>query len=210
MRCKQVQEELSIGWGRKDFAFPGSIKEHLQSCRECSEFLRDLTLLQNALDEPDLSVIPGELDDITFENIIGAEEPVKSVKPSRAWRLGWVLAPIALVAVIAIVISFTHFGITTSNTDVANIASSSRISIADSLADLSYSAIGNTELDLINQIVSNDTLPDLVISSMANGDSYLDYTIEEIAGQGEVDQILNSMSDDELKALYNKIDQLKG
>jgi len=194
MRCKQVQTELSDRLGKKEISFPDSLAEHLRTCSECSEFLRDLTRLQSALIKPELAVLPGELDDITFENIIMSPGKIKAGKKerSRAWRLGWILAPLTLVAIIAGVISFTTFSLQPAGIYVAN----------------SYDLI--SEHDLIRQIAANDTLPDEVISSLATGDQYLDYAVEEIISQGEVDQILNSMSDDELQALYIKIEELKG
>jgi predicted anti-sigma-YlaC factor YlaD len=194
MRCKHVQSKLSDGLGRNSISYPDSLKEHLESCSECSEFLRELTRLRSALIKPDLAVAPGELDDITFENIIMAPDSIKVENKgrSRAWRLGWVLAPLALVAVIAAVISFTTFSPQPAGVYVAN-----NVGIA-------------TEQDLIGQIAANDTLPDEVISSLATGDQDLDYAVEEIISQGEIDQILNSLSDEELQALYSKIDQLKG
>jgi hypothetical protein len=194
MRCKQVQSKLSDGLGRRGFSYPDSLKEHLESCSECSEFLRDLTRLQSALIKPDLTVAPGELDDITFDNIILSPGRIKAGKKehSRAWRLGWILAPLALVAVIAGVVSFTTFSPQPAGVYIAN-----NVGIA-------------TEQDLIGQIAANDTLPDQVISSLATGDQDLDYAVEEIISNGEIDQILNSMSDEELQALYSKIDQLKG
>lgn len=194
MRCKQVQSKLSDGLGRKEISYPDSLKEHLESCSECSEFLRDLTLLQSALVKPDSRVAPGELDDITFENIIMAPDTTKAgnKRPARAWRLGWVFAPLALVALIVAAISYTTFIPRPAAVYVAN----------------SYGVV--TEQDLIGQIAANDTLPDEVISSLAAGDQYLDDAVEEIISQGEINQILDSMSDEELQALYTKIDELKG
>jgi hypothetical protein len=219
MSCKKIQAELSDRWGKGKFSYPDSLKEHLQSCRECSEFLRDLAQMREILEVPEQSIAPGELDYITFENIIGSQEPARVTSPrrSRFWRLAWLFAPAALVAIVATVISFSHFGDGTFPVNMVNKGNSINIQNStnqteanNSKAVAALSTIPSTEQDLIDQIASNDSLPDLVISSMASDDKDLDYAVEEIIGRGEVDQILNSMSDEELQALYNKIDQLKG
>jgi predicted anti-sigma-YlaC factor YlaD len=194
MRCEQVRIELSDGLGRKTVSYPDSVRQHLETCPECADYLRQLSLLRNTLDRPDPRVLPGELDEITFENIIQSAGVSKRAIPgrSRAWRLGWVFAPLALVAVIAAVISFSNFE-----------GNRSGVYVAETDGPI-------TEQELIGQIAENDTLPDIVISSMAGDDKYLDSAVEEMIGQAGVDQILDSMSDDELQALYSRIDELKG
>jgi hypothetical protein len=191
MNCREYQRQIDIGFKQSGYEISGELVEHIQSCSSCSAYLRQLESLQEALNRP-LAILPGELDDITWETI-GATAPdrKKERRPAKFARLlKWSLVPAAITAAVILVIMLFKPG-----------------------AKNDYSGMSidpYTTLGTDNSILSSDSLSIQVLSSMAADDASLDRAADELLSGSDIDDLLGNLTPDELKALYDKIDNLKG
>ena len=194
MNCKAFRKQVDIAFGQSGYEITGELLEHANSCHLCSEYLKELKLLQDALNEPHLTVRPSELDDLSFDKIVSAapshkndRRPVRIVRPLR-----WLVAP-AAVSVVAILIIM-----------LAKPAQRNVNNYSGSIIEPYSNLVSD------NTLLSSDSLSIQVLSSMAGDDKDLDSAADELLSSSDIDDILSSMSQDELKALYDKIDNLKG
>jgi hypothetical protein len=194
MNCREYRRQIDIGFKQSGFEISGELLEHIKSCASCSEYSRELEMLQNALNQQELQVVPGELDDLTFEKIISSSHDRK--KEHRTVRVGWftkwLLAPAAVTAVVILVILLARPG-------GKNVNDYSGVYIDP------YSSF---EID--NSIFSSDSLSIQVLSSMAGNDAALDRVADELLHESNIDDMLGNLTADELRVLYDKLDNQKG
>ena len=172
----------------------GDLLEHANSCAECSAYLEELEHMRTALNESELKVLPGELDDLTFEKIILADSGrARKYQPARVpWPLKWILAPAAVGVIAVLIVLF-------SGTGKKNVGDYTGI-ISDPYSDV---AVDST-------ILSSDSLSIELLSSIAGNDADLDHASDELLSESDIDDILGSLTTGELKALYDKLNNLKG
>jgi hypothetical protein len=192
MNCREFRKQIDLGLKRTGSELSGELEAHVISCAQCAVYLNDLSLMQNTLNETDLEVRPGELDDINFEKIVSmASEKVKERKSVRiAWPFKWLLAP-AVVAAAAVLIFLPAKQVQNSNNSSAG--------------TVTYST-----QEIENTILTSDSLGIELLASLASDNNDLDNASDELLRDLDINDILGSMSNDELKSLYEKIDNLKG
>ena len=194
MDCRKIQEQISGYFGNRDLSLPDHITRHLSDCRECAAFARDLAGLPGILSQSKLEVRPGELDDLTFEKIaeLASSKENQRYNPVYIRRLNWLLAPIA-VAGLALVIFFVSHNKTVPAPDYIQTSS------------FTYSGI-----ESVDDILASDSLGTELLTSLVGNDTELEQTADELISDTNLDDLLNGMTSDELKTLYNKLDNLKG
>jgi hypothetical protein len=193
MKCKEFRNEAESEFGERDYVLSAEMKSHVDSCAECSAYLKEITALKEALAKPSLSVRPGELDDITFEKIA----TLASAKTPRrgtirvGWPVKWILAPLTVAAFAVIIFILAKPVQQTDN---------------------SYAGIGPySSVEIENAVLASDSTGANLLSSLAASDTAsLEYVSDELISDSDINDILGSMSVDELKTLYDKIDNLKG
>jgi hypothetical protein len=190
MNCKECQKLLEENFRSGKTTLADDLKRHVVSCSSCAAFSEELRALGSILAGSDPKVLPGELDDITFERIV-SEARGTNVKPAHAKprvALRWAWAPAAAaVVIVALLIPKLYDG----STDQI---------IYDPLTDL-------TAVEIIDDIASSDSLGVEVLASLAD-DANLDYLVDELAADAEVDDLLGGLSQGELENLYDKIEDL--
>ncbi|HBZ01226.1 MAG TPA: hypothetical protein DEO84_07915 [candidate division Zixibacteria bacterium] len=192
MNCKEFRKQIDLGLVKSDNQLSAELEAHVVSCPQCTVYLNNLSLMQKALNETDLVVRPGELDDINFEKIISmAPVKAKEHKSVRiAWPFKWLLAP-AIVAAAAVLIFLPSKPVQNSNNSLAG-------------------AVVYSTQEIENTILSSDSLGVELLASLAGDNIDLDNASDELLRDSDINDILNSMSADELNNLYEKIDNLKG
>ncbi len=192
MNCREFQENADQEFRCGSTELPSELKRHMQACDSCSAYLAELSRLRESLDEQRFEVLPGELDDMTFEKIsrLGRAQPEKRAVFSGFRRWAW--APVAVVAVIIILAVIPQF--------------SER---AATIYQPDHSS-GVTEIvDEYAVIESYDDLA-LVVVSLLEDDSDFDWATEEMMLDMYYDDLIDDLTDDELKALYDRIEMING
>jgi hypothetical protein len=196
MNCREFQQKIDLEFGRGEIEMPSGLKKHLQSCDSCSAYLGTLSRLGEALSKQKFEVLPGELDDITFEKIAQSKRPYPEKRGLfetifRGFpRWGW--APATAIAAIILLTIVPKIG--------------ERISTIYQLDEPS----GVTEIvDEYAGIESDDDLALVVISLLENDTDFV-RAAEELMTDMEYDDVIDDLTDDELKALYDKIEIIEG
>jgi hypothetical protein len=192
MNCKEFRKQADILFGQKEDIGSPLMKEHAASCPDCASYWNELSALDGALNELKVEVHPGELDNITFDRIarLASAPTGYSTAIKAAWSFKWILAPLT-VAVAAVLIFMLAKPV--------------------QKLDNSYTGIvPYSTQEVESAILSSDTLGTELLSTLAGNDAELDRAADELIGDSDIDDILSSMSADELKAVYDKIDNLKG
>jgi len=181
MNCDDFKRELEFGFERGVIELTAELKSHLDSCPACGEYLEELDTLKNLLDEQTFAVKPGELDDITFENVLVIEPKTEYRGVRKGIFAGfarWAWAPAAAAMIIFALVRFSSYS---SNTKSEGSAST-----------------------------DTDNLWSYVLGSLAGDSNQFELAQEELTRNGDIDDALASMTDDELQSLYDKLETLKG
>jgi hypothetical protein len=192
MNCKEFRKQADNFFGQKENIGSSQLKEHADSCPACAVYLNEFSILRGALNEIHFGIRPGELDDISFERIAAmASNPAGKHRAIRiAWPIKWILAPVAVSAAAVLIFMLAKPVPKSDNSFTVSVPYSSQ--------------------EIESAILSSDTLGIEILSSLAGDDTELDRAADELISDSDIDDILSSMSADELKAVYDKIDNLKG
>jgi uncharacterized membrane protein YcjF (UPF0283 family) len=164
----------------------------MQACDSCNVYFGELSRLKESLDEQKFEVLPGELDDITFEKITQQErpQPKKSTVFSGFRRWAWVpAAVVAIIVILAVIPQFSDWVATIYQQDESS-----------GIAEI---------IDEYAMIESYDDLA-LVVVSLLEDDTDFDRAAEEMMTDMHYDDLIDDLTDDELKALYDRIETIKG
>ncbi len=196
MNCREFQEKTDLEFRRSDVEMPSELKKHLKSCDSCSAYFGVLARLRESLKKQRFEVLPGELDDITFEMIAQSKRPYPEKRGffetvfRRFPRWGW--APAAAIAVIILLTIVPEIG--------------ERISTIYQLDE----STGVTEIvDEYTGIESDDDLA-LVVVSLLQDDADFEWAAGEMMIDMDYDDLIDDLTEDELRALYDKIEIIEG
>ena len=192
MNCKEFHKQLEGCFGRTIGEIDFELQKHSESCSECKAYLNDLSLLRDALTESPSQIYPGELDDIVFERIASiASGKGQDRRPAANARyLKWMLATVTAAAATILIIFLAW---------------------PRNNSDNPYTGIGlYSSYDIENAIVSSDTLGAEFVSALAGDDAEFENASDELLNGLDVNEMLSGMSADELKSIYDKINNLKG
>jgi len=197
MECRKFKQEVEMMLPGDISELSAPLKEHAGVCEACAVYLAELAGLNEMLATQQFRVRPGELDDIDFEKI----ESLAREKASRKtpWprlltglrRWAWAPAVAAALLFLMLIVPGVFRGPSDSNMPDAD----------------SYIYSGG---QLENSIVASDSLGAELLSSLVTDSDDFDKAMEELTRESDINGLLNDMSISELKALYEKIDNLKG
>ncbi len=192
MDCREFQEKTDLEIRCGSIEMPSELRHHMQACDSCTAYFGELSRLKELLDEQKFEVLPGELDDITFEKIAQLErpQPKKSAVFSGFRRWAWASAAVvAIIVTLALIPQFSDW--------VAGIYQQDESS---GVAEI---------IDEYAMIESYDDLA-LVVVSLLEDDTDFDRAAEEMMSDMHYDDMIDDLTDDELKALYDRIETIKG
>ncbi len=196
MNCREFREKIDLEFRFGALEILSELRQHIQSCDSCSAYFGQLSRLRESLNEQKFEIFPGELDDITFEKIAQSEhrQPAKSgiFEIVFAGFRRWIWAPAAVVAVIIILAIMPQF-----------------IDRNGAIYPLDESSGGVGIVDDYAVIESYDDLA-LVVVSLLEDDADFDWAAEELMLDMDYDDLIGDLTDDELRALYDKIEMING
>jgi len=195
MNCKMAKLKIDECIKANALSLPHEVEAHLISCAQCSAYRSELAGLQSILDKSDMSVYPGELDDITFESITavasGKGREIKAGSRKAVYR--WLWAPAAIAATIIVTVLVPQ---------LAN-----RVPSGSSAETAIVAPTSITSVEVISDIARSDSLGDEVLADIAQ-DIDMDYIADALLEGSDVSDMLYGLTPSEMEALYNKIDNL--
>ena len=180
---------------RGSIELPRDLKIHIEICSECSSYLHELFSLNKALAHSDFEVRPGEMDDLTFEKIesIASERKIRSRVINDIFKIKWAWVPAAAAAIIIAILFVPRMV----NKPAIN-----------GSGDIDF--YPPNDITIEESLTSSDTLANQFLSTMAGDTTELDMASDELMIGSDINDMLNSLSNTELKALYKKLENLKG
>jgi hypothetical protein len=192
MNCRSVRKAIEEHIAAKGMPLSDSISGHIDSCPSCLAYLGQLLEMRTALDLSREHVRPGELDDMTFEKIAalaGARKYMPRGISIKDHKLRWALAPVALAAAIVVAVLIPEYY---NRPDM--------IIAANGASDQSSN-------EIINEIATSESLGTEILADMAI-DLNFDNIADELMREAEFNDLLYGLTQSELEALNNKIDDL--
>jgi len=193
MSCEKIRSDIEMAFasGRPDLGI--ELESHLRDCPECSAYRAELYQLRMTLNAQAFSVLPGELDDITFEKIAGEKTrsgvDSRSKRPALKSAARWVWAPAAAAAIAFMLFFFPDRGDLIIEPETTGSGSSDWVI--------------SLESDIPDSVVWSG-----VVDRFLGDETEFDLAADEIPL--ELEEALESMTEEELRLLYMRIDQLNG
>ena len=204
MNCKDIQKRIDIAFGRGEPELSHDLKAHVESCPNCKPYFEELVRLNQILAKSHVKMRPGELDDLTFERIVGLASTkekkagvvadIFKIKWARKSRVLTTWIPAAAAAIIIGVLFMPQV-----------INKPIPTTVAVSTTDFSTS-----DANLETALLSSDTLTNQFLSTIAGNSNEYDQADEVLLSGANINDMINGLSDNELQALYKKLDNLKG
>ena len=79
MICREIRNRIDLELSSGFVDINSELRSHLEQCEKCEAYLDEVRHLQGILNSQKFEALPGELDDINFENIINAKPSIKEV-----------------------------------------------------------------------------------------------------------------------------------
>ncbi len=192
MDCNEVQKIIDMGFGENSGEIGFDIKSHIESCEICAAYFEESALLQNVLNKQKFEILPAELDDITFDNIVAALE--KSVKKTgfveSVFSLSWAWIPAAAAAV------FILFSILPNSLNITQTPFPETTGFLYSDNEYWFNDSDQIEPEILTSLISKDSSPEIIA--------------EELLYEAEVDDLLGSLTEEELDMLYDRLNYKNG
>ncbi len=196
MNCKEFQKIIDLEFRHGVFEMPSELKQHIQSCDSCNAYYGELSRLKESLEEQKFEILPRELDDINFEKIAqsGQSRPEKRGVFEAAFTgfRRWAWVPAVAAAVIIILAIIPRF--------IENTSSVYQLDESSGVAEV---------VDEYSQIESYDDLA-LVVISLLEDDTDFEWAAGELMIDMDYDDLIDALTEDELRALYDKIEIIEG
>ena len=196
MNCREFREKIDLEFRSGALEILSELRRHMQDCDSCSAYFGQLSRLRESLNEQKFEILPGELDDITLEKIaqLKHRQPAKSAVFETVFTRfrRWIWAPAAVVAVIIILAIMPRF-----------------IDRNAAIYPLDESSGGVGIVDDYAVIESYDDLA-IVVVSLLEDDADFDWAAEELMLDMDYNDLIDDLTDDELRTLYDKIEIING
>jgi len=195
MRCDEFQKRIDLEFVRGDFEITGELRSHLDTCESCQAYLTDLLAMRTTLNSQSFEVQPGELDSITFENLIDSGTEIRTdYKRSISlmpFIFRWVWAPVAAAAIVVLML----------------LIPGNRITKPVSEGDSVYSW---DTWDYIYSEAENDTIYSKMLEAIEPSDDEFSLAADELVSGVSIYEAIDNMTDDELQDFYERISDING
>lgn len=195
MNCDKYRQEIDQAITGERFDFDRGILSHIDSCENCAAYYSELSLLRDSLNEQVFEVLTGELDDITFEKIIGNKYRPRHKSGLFGFFFAglrkWAIAPVAAIVIVVLMNLVPSY---------QSITDDSMTLTAGDTYDWSWN-------ELVSLAEDSGFWP-IVVETFIEDDTEFDFVAEELSL--EFEDALESLTDEELNILYERIDKLNG
>ena len=189
MNCDKVKKTIDSGLISSSVNLNPDVELHIRSCESCGRYYEKTVALQADLNNQSFEIKPGELDGITFDNIKSAVptniETQAEPKNSRVLRWIWIPAAVAAVLLVMFI--------------VPNIIPNGEIEVVTYTNNL----VLDDELDL----ALSDGFGSDIVSQLIEDENDLDLLSEELAYDNEINDLIESLTEEELEALDKKLNE---
>jgi hypothetical protein len=196
MNCKEFKSRIDSAFKGGAFEIADDVKKHTDLCPDCMSYLHNLLELQQVLVHDHLEVTQEELSEISFERIVSLAtgETKRTARKNPVFASGkWAWIPAVAAAIVIMVIFIPRF--------------ISRPTVDYSTGLILYESAGH---DLEKAIASSDSLGAEFLSTLMSNSSDIYQAGAELVRGNNIDEMLNGLSEAELKALDAKLANLKG
>lgn len=192
MKCEDVQKRIDLELSGSSLDIDSEIKLHIDSCEKCGLYYKEVVKLKEILSDQNFEVMPGELDDITFEKIIQSAKPEtgKSGLFESIFSLRWAWVPAAVAAIIILFLVSPNI----------NNLENGKSSIIQS--DSTYLGDGI--------FIGSEQEASALARSLISADSELELLADELIFGSEIDDLIETLSDDEFEKLYERLGNING
>ncbi len=195
MNCGKFRQEISLAMTSERFEPDRGILSHIDSCENCAVYYAELSRLRESLNGQVFEVLPGELDDITLEKIIGNKyRPKHKSRRFNFFFSGyrrWAIAPVAAIVIVVLMNLVPRY---------RSVTDESMTLMPGDSYDWSWS-------ELVSLAEDNGFWP-IVVETFIEDNTEFDFVADEIPF--EFEDALESLTDEELNILYERIDKLNG
>lgn len=195
MNCDKCRQEIDLAMTGERFELDRGIFPHMDNCENCAVYYEELSLLRESLNEQIFELIPGELDDITFENIIPEKQRPKIETGFFNFIFSgfrrWAVAPVAAIVIVVLLNLIPRYG-----------------SVTDDHSTLMTGDSYDWSWNELESFADNSGLWSNVVETFIEDNTEFDLAADEISLDFE--DALESLNDEELKILYERIDKLNG
>ncbi|UCE64889.1 MAG: hypothetical protein JSU85_08335 [Candidatus Zixiibacteriota bacterium] len=192
MKCEDVQKRIDLELTGSSLDFDSALKSHIESCEKCGLYYKEVIRLKGILSSQSFEVLPGELDDITFEKIIHSAKPESRGAGvfESIFSLRWVWAPAAAVAIIILFLV---------SPDINNLENGKSLSVQ---SDSTY--LGN------GIFVESDEEASALAVSLISDNAEIELLADELIFGSEIDDLIETLTDDEFEILYERLGNTNG
>ncbi len=190
MKCEDYRKRIDLNFGDSLLEIDSALRSHIESCEKCGLYYREIVQLREVLNSQSFEVLPGELDDITFERIIKSpgRETVKSGILESIFSLRWAWVPAAVAAIFIMFVIFPNRVNHDTETETVKI--------------IDWSPPFSTYVP--------EGLDSTVLSSFDNIGDDLELMEEVLLYDNGVDNLIESLSDEEFDILYERLNSKSG
>ncbi|UCC79626.1 MAG: hypothetical protein JSW64_15400 [Candidatus Zixiibacteriota bacterium] len=190
MKCEDFRKRIDLEFGGSSLEIDSALRSHIESCEKCGLYYKEILRLREILNSQDFEVLPGELDDITFDKIIQSpgREDVKAGILESIFSLRWAWVPAAVAAILVMFVIFPNRVNHDTETETVKIIDWSP----------PFSTYVPEELD------------SRVLSSFDNIEDDLELMEEVLLYDSGVDNLIESLSDEEFDILYERLNYKSG
>ena len=181
MNCQRFDEEMKKQGGLKALEIDASFGEHLKSCPDCQAWRAEYRELFELL-KTDRPAMPDDAYWASFPALV--RERIEKAKARPRWKpvLGWSL-PVAALVLIAGIALFT---------------SKEKSNLANLTAEEAFTFNGGT-----SDSAADIPLPEITLSTVAA------QAEDELVGTLKVEELVYTLSDEQLKTLENRLTNFK-
>ncbi len=192
MNCQDVQKRIDLELSGSSIAIDSALMSHIENCEKCGLYYKEIVQLREILKSQSFEVLPGELDDITFEKIIQSPAPatVKAGVFESIFSLRWAWVPAAVAAIIILFLVSPNI----------NNLENGKSSIVQS--DSTYLGDGI--------FIGSEQEASALARSLISDDSQLELLADELIFGSEIDDLIETLSDDEFEILYERLGNING
>jgi hypothetical protein len=192
MKCEDVQKRIELELSDSSIAIDSALMSHIEGCDKCGSYYKEIVRLREILNSQSFEVLPGELDDITFEKIIKSAKPEtgKSSVFESIFSLRWAWVPAAVAAIVIL------FLVSPNINNLENGKSSTARSDSTYVGDGVFVESEQEASTLARSLISDDTEIELLA--------------EELIFGSDVDDLIETLSDEEFEKLYESLGKING
>lgn len=203
MKCKDFQKRIDLELSGSSLDIDSEIKSHIDSCEKCRLYYKEVVKLKEILNDQTFEVLPGELDDITFEKIAKSprRETAKTGILESIFSLRWAWVPAAVAAIMVMFVVLPNVN----NIDDSRIVDREFEFNIDPYIETYDFLKWNDDV-----VIESEEEGTAIVSLLLSDNSDLETLADELILSSEIDDLIETLTDDEFEILYERLQNING